>query len=65
MKQILESFCTACEWHGNGEGLTGCPICGEPITALDLSSENVVNDPEEYPEDALKKTEEEDEAFNY
>jgi len=48
LKQILESFCTACAWHGDGEDITGCPICGEPITTLDLSSEQATEDEDEY-----------------
>lgn len=62
MKQILESFCTACDWHGDGKGLTDCPICGQAITALDLSSEAPSEDPEEYPAEVIKKARDEDEV---
>lgn len=60
MKPILESFCTACEWHGDGKGLTGCPICGQPITALDLSPQTPSEDPEEYPEEMIEKVRDEE-----
>ena len=66
MKQVLESFCTSCEWHGDGTGLAGCPVCGEPITTLDVSAENNLNDEaeEEYPEGMVKEVEDED-ALSY
>jgi hypothetical protein len=53
-----ESFCTACEWQGDGTGLTACPVCGQPITSLDVGAEPA-ND-EEYSEEAMKKSAEED-----
>jgi len=61
LKQISESFCTACEWHGDGKGLTGCPICGQPVTTLDLDAETSSQDTEEYPEEMIKEARDEDE----
>ena len=60
MKTHLESFCTSCEWHGEGAGLTNCPICGEPITSLDIGGTEVVADEEEYPKEALADAEEDE-----
>ena len=51
-----ESFCTACEWQGDGTGLAECPICGAPITALDVD-EHTSKGNEEYPEEMLQKEE--------
>lgn len=55
MKKV-ESFCTGCEWKGDGAGLSVCPLCGAPITALDVD-ENIPKGAEEYPEEALKAAE--------
>ncbi len=58
MKDVTESFCTSCDWHGDGEGITGCPICGQPITTLDSAEES--NKIEEYPEDIIRAAEEDE-----
>lgn len=52
MGKISESFCTSCQWHGEGEGLTDCPICGAPITFLEADKE-VETEKEEYPENLV------------
>lgn len=64
MKQVQESFCTSCQWHGDGEGITSCPLCGLPITALDVNAPEASEDLEEYPEELIKESEEEDEYAN-
>lgn len=51
-----ESFCTACEWKGDGAGLATCPLCGAPIAALDVD-ENAPKNNEEYPAEAMKDVE--------
>lgn len=51
-----ESFCTACEWKGDGTGLAACPICAQPITTLDVG-EGEGDGPEQYPAELLKKEE--------
>lgn len=53
-----ESFCTVCEWQGDGAGLACCPICGQPIASLDVGAEPAGN--EEYSEEALKKSADEE-----
>jgi len=50
----VESFCTGCEWRGDGAGLSACPLCGAPIAALDVD-ESAPKKDEEYPEKVLKK----------
>lgn len=64
MKSASESFCTSCEWHGDGEGIANCPICGSPITGLDLNLQESSEELEEYPEDLVKESEEDDEYAN-
>ncbi|MFA6492984.1 MAG: hypothetical protein WCV58_02535 [Patescibacteria group bacterium] len=56
-----QAFCPNCEWTGNAEGITSCPVCGANLSSLDSFEEEeaVAGKEDKYSADLISKVQEE------
>jgi hypothetical protein len=64
-KAHLDAFCPNCEWTGDAEGITNCPVCNAELSSLDSFDEDeaLTDDKDKYPAEFLGKIQENDDDY--